>query len=89
MFVTPYQNVRCYNTENDIFKFQSRENLKPQNSKCNRSKNLVAMTGDNDDDLENPLFILYRHCCEDVFSPSTCSQEIFHEFSQAATDCTD
>jgi hypothetical protein len=89
MFVIPYQNVRCYNTEYDIFKFQSRENPKPQNSKCNRSKNLIAMTDDNDDDTENPVFILYRHGYDDVFNPSTCSQEIFHGFSQAATDFTD
>jgi len=80
MFVTLYQNVRFYNTENDIFKFQSRENLKPQNSKCNRSKNLVAMTDDNDDDTEKPRLILYRHGYEDVFNPSTCRQEIFHGF---------
>ena len=89
MFLTPYQNVRCYNTEYDIFKFQLRENLKPQNSKCNRSKNLVAMTYDNDDDIENPRFILYRHGYEHVFTPSTRSQEIFWGFSEAATDCMD
>ena len=79
MFVTPYQNIRCYNTEYDIFKFQRRENLKPQNSKYNTSKNLVAMTDDNDGDIrvENPRFILYRHGYEHVFTPSTCGQEIF------------
>ena len=61
MFVTPYQNIRCYNTVYDILKSQRRANLKSQNSKCNRSKNLVAMTDDNDNDIENPQFILYRH----------------------------
>jgi hypothetical protein len=76
MFVTPYQNVWCYSTEYDIFKFQRLENLKPQNSKCNRSKNLVAMTDDNDDDANNTRFILYRHGYEHVFTPSTWSQEI-------------
>jgi hypothetical protein len=79
MFVTPYQNIRCYNTEYeyDIFKFQRSKNLKPENSKCNRSKNLVAMTNDNDDDMENPRFFLYRRGYEHVFTPSKCSQEIF------------
>jgi hypothetical protein len=77
MFVTRYQNIWCYNTEYDIFKFQRREHHKPQHSKCNRSKNLVAMTDDNDDDIDNPRFILYRHGYEDIFTPSTYSQEIF------------
>lgn len=42
-----------------------------------------------DDDTENPRFILYRHGYEDVFTPSTRSQEIFYVFSQAATNCVD